>query len=94
MEAKTQLQFDAVVQMRSTAGSSIWLGGNDIEEEGVWVWNSNGEAIDMNRFWLDGRPYEGDNARNCLMMASETGFVDYNCASSAYSYVCEYQVFT
>ena len=54
MEAKTQLQFDAVVQMRSTAGSIFWVGGNDIEEEGVWVWNSNGEAIDMSRFWLDG----------------------------------------
>ena len=94
MEAKTQLQFDEVVQMQATAPSIFWLGGNDIEEEGVWVWNSNGEAIDMSRFWLAGRPYAGETGRNCLMMASETGFEDYNCAASSYSYVCEYQVFT
>ena len=93
MEVRTQEEYDRALGIWDEVGN-FWLGGNDIEEEGVWVWNSNGEVIDMSRFWLAGRPYAGETGRNCLMMASDTGFEDYNCAASSYSYVCEYQVFT
>ena len=88
MEVRTQEDYERALQLFQELGNyPFWLGGNDIEEEGVWVWDSNDEVIDMNRFWYSGEP--SDNSEDCIMMWAPIGFCDYTCSESL-PYICEF----
>ncbi|MGB0600415.1 MAG: lectin-like protein, partial [Rubripirellula sp.] len=54
----TQTENDAIKQLMIDNGvTEAWLGGNDFNEEGTWVWNGTGEV-----FWqggLDGEAVNG-----------------------------------
>ena len=88
MEVRTQHQFDEASRISSelrerSGGYNIYLGGSDAAVEGEWRWASNGELIDMTRFWESGQPNsDGDY----LSMGSD-GFYDYPLASRPFACV-------
>ena len=86
-EVRTQEDYDRAVQLQQVLGNSFWLGGSDIEEEGVWVWDSNHEVMDMNRFWHSGEP--SAHFEDCVIMWAPFGFCDLTCSDSL-PYVCEF----
>ncbi|KAJ8307681.1 hypothetical protein KUTeg_014762 [Tegillarca granosa] len=44
----------------------IWLDGNDIKEEGKWIWSYNNEPFSLTD-WYSGEP-NGKRSENCLMI--------------------------
>ena len=60
--------------------SRYWLGGNDIAEEGRYIWSSDGAEIPLDRFWNPNEPdHSGtDDTVDCVMM-QQTGFSDVYC---------------
>ena len=66
---------------------NFWLGGNDIQDEGSWVWGSNQDLVNLKEFWSVGRPTDRPD-RNCLLMTN-TGMYDFYCTTQQWS-VCEF----
>lgn len=66
----------------------FWLGGNDIEDDGNWVWASTDQPI-SNNSWGPEEPNGGD-AEKCLVMwqSANYSFADYSCDNDA-GYICE-----
>ena len=58
MEPKTQRDVYLAQRLRASISStaSVWLGGSDSENEGTWIWDSDGSRMDMTRFWASGQP--------------------------------------
>ena len=81
IEMKSQEEFDRTVQISDEIGE-FWLGGSDIQQEGVWVWNSNNEQINMNQFWYRASEPDGGTDQNCLM------FFNHNSVAGSLSSVC------
>ena len=86
MEVRTQQQYDEARRIESelrerNGGYNMHLGGSDAAVEGEWRWASNGELIDMTRFWTSGQPNGGDY----LFMGSQ-GF--YDASTSTRSFAC------
>ena len=44
----------------------MWLGANDIEKEGTWVWNEKENGF--NSSWLYGAPNNLNKKENCLVL--------------------------
>ena len=80
MEVRTQEEYDRALGHWDKVGN-FWLGGNDIEEEGVWIWISNGERMNMDQFWITVflSPDNSNDQEHCLEMWG-TGFNDQVCS--------------
>lgn len=68
----------------------VWMGGNDIDTEGVWVWIT-GEALIYDN-WRDGEPNNADpdGGENCMIIEGElNGTWDDRRCTRAYAYLCE-----
>ena len=86
MEVRTQEEYDRALQLKSEKGD-FWIGGHDIVDEGVWIWNSTGEEINMDRFWRNGQPDNYIFDEHCLQMTG-IGLNDQSCAN-IFPFVCE-----
>ena len=88
MEVRTQEEFETAQRFLEEIQERIWLGGSDIQEEGVWIWASNDERINMDLLWRDGEPNNGGSgSEHCLDFVTE-GFND-NVCTEKYYFVCE-----
>ena len=86
MEVRTQHQFDESVKISQVLYEQttlyMHLGGSDAALEGEWRWASNGELIDMTRFWTSGEPdSDGD-----YLIVGPPGF--YDASTSTRSFAC------
>ncbi|XP_041635793.1 type-2 ice-structuring protein-like [Cheilinus undulatus] len=60
-------QIQAFVKKRNCRNPEVWLGGNDIQKEGVWRW-SDGSCFNF-RKWCCGEPNNGAGSnQDCLQM--------------------------
>ena len=74
-----------------------WIGGNDIEEEGVWKWAdcTNWDT----EFWAPGEPNNSGNNQNCLTQIQQWDNVpypmwdDYGC-SGEIEFLCSKKICT
>ena len=80
MEIRTQEEYDTALSLYHQIGDEFWLGGTDYPEEMQWVWDSNQEEVDLNRFWAH-TPGENTNA-NCLAM-SDSGMCHRHCFANS-----------
>ena len=80
-EVRTQEDYDRAMRLRDEFGSDFWLGANDMDTEGRWVWSSlntaDADLVDMDRFWVPGKP-SSYTSRNCMMVGGG-GFYDLRC---------------
>ena len=75
---------------------AVWIGGNDVAEEGVWRWPDGGTMpVDPFSNWGNVDP-DGGNGANCLAMTPTTvspdlvagEWADVQCSTDA-SFVCD-----
>lgn len=76
-----------IMRWAQTSSSEIWIGVNDIENEGVWV---DAELNDISfDLWRDGEPNGGNVENAAIMFAfSADDWVDVN-ADNTHGYVCK-----
>ena len=69
-----------------------WVGVNDIQNEGTWVYTSDGSPIPFNAPWFSGYGSRGASL-NCVLFNSFTigKWGDYKCASDWFS-ICELDI--
>ena len=85
LEFRSEDEHDKAIQLASELGHGFWVGGNDFEEEGVWVWNRNGEEIETDQLWAPNEP-NGGAQENCLEIY-QGGINDLAC-EDVRRYVC------
>lgn len=76
-------------ELRRTDEDPAWIGFNDIETEGTWVWDGGGPASYTG--WRDGEPNNDDGGEHCGAYdvdGSETGWFDTECDRD-FRFVCE-----
>ena len=90
VEAKTQAEFSKAHEVRVQLGGTrgeMWLGGKDFQEDGSYVWISNGEPISLDdQFWLTAQPSNTDS-EFCINLVF-AGMNDLSCHSTQL-YACE-----
>ena len=91
IEIRNREEYEAALRFNEQTGGYNWVGGTDIKVEGQWVWDSNGDSVSLNEFWLIGRPFPDRKDRNCIALWSE-GIFDAYCTYK-YSFVCEFSKF-
>ena len=71
-------------------GTWYWLGLNDEEKEGTWVYNSDGQKIEWSN-WGKKEP-SGGSKENCVFSRGHYNgqWFDYPCATRSYHFVCEF----
>ena len=85
MEIRTQDENDRAHVL--FGDSPFWLGANDIQDEGHWVWASNQEEVNLNEFWYEGRPFQ-NTERNCLILFPNQGTLDQLC-TDRFNFFCD-----
>ena len=85
-EPRNQEQFDVISQFKAIA-TNYWLGGNDFDIEGLWVWNSDNSTIDLTQFFNRNEPNNARNDEQCLELQLE-GLNDETCTKTR-PFLCE-----
>ena len=52
------------------ASSHIWLGGDDLFQEGKWFWAHSGIPVDDFTDWHAGQPDDANSGENCMQLHS------------------------
>ena len=87
LEIRNQEKYERAIQIQQQMTGEVWLAGSDIEDEYNWIWDSNGEAINFDQFWLLNRPYHNNVGKNCLVLS--TYMYDDICSVARKS-ICEF----
>lgn len=67
---------------------SVWIGGSDLQVEGVFVWSDSGNNFTFTN-WLGSQPDNARNNEHCVGMIALTGtWNDWPCSHSTL-FVCE-----
>ena len=85
MEVRTKDVYNETSDLKGLMDGDFWLGGSDIENEGHWVWNSDGEPVQF-QVNVGNDPL----AQNCLGMKKKSGnFHDRPCDNEI-RFICEW----
>lgn len=68
----------------------FWIGANDKDTEGTFVWDEDGSPASVIYSWWDlGSPRKGDNDVDCAVVNGGNRVADQSCSGSAsYFYLC------
>ena len=92
LEPRTQEKFDIALNIMTDLGTHIWLGANDLEEEGKWVWESDGAPVRADAGWSPGEPNDYKGGEDCMAMDVIGGLNDLPCGGDRmHPYVCDAQ---
>ncbi|XP_063963415.1 uncharacterized protein LOC129273234 [Lytechinus pictus] len=83
--------FLLALSRRTFEMNSYWIGYNDLDEEGTWVWTDGTVTSYTN--WNSGEPSGGSEHCGALRWSSDGTWNDAHCSSS-YGYVCKYPLNT
>ena len=91
LEPRTQEKFDIALNIMSDLGTTIWLGASDLEEEGKWVWASDGVEVGADAGWYPGEPNYYGGREDCMAMRlTKSAMVDFPCGGNhMHAYVCD-----
>lgn len=84
-----QAENNVLAALGPAAAEDVWMGGDDLATEGVWVWITS-EPMTYT-YWRDGEPNNADDGgENCMVMEVDNlgTWDDRNCGSG-YTYFCE-----
>ena len=83
-QAENQFAFSLLPESRETR---IWMGGNDVATNGVWIWE-DGKPWGVYTAWISGEP-NGGNSESCLeIVKTNRGWNDAPCSNTKPS-VCK-----
>ena len=81
--------YTSVNDAISLTVSRTWIGLNDVEEEGVFVWTSSLKRAEPT-FWASGEPGDVGFREDCaILIGSDFEWHDYNCETPKFPFVCE-----
>ena len=66
---------------------SVWLGGNDVQNEGTWSWTDGSPLTYIN--WHSGEPNNKDCKEHCLIQRSPLKWIDVVC-DAKFKSVCKF----
>ena len=72
----------------------VWLGMNDREHEGHFIWEDNTHVDDFETFWADGEPnnQDGVHPENCAIFKDIHGsWNDVRCIN-IFPYICQFPI--
>ena len=82
----TSVEENTLLYDNLIAGKNCWIGLNDIDNEGTFVWADNSNST--YRHWLYGQLNDGEDTQNCVE-SSQNGFWNRSVCDSINScYVC------
>ncbi|XP_056003525.1 collectin-11-like [Ostrea edulis] len=71
---------------------AIWIGGNDLKQEGHFVWSHNNNTIPLtNGLWLTGRPNDFKKEQDCLAITHSSGLWNDLSCSTERPFICEFE---
>ncbi|XP_046568006.1 perlucin-like protein [Haliotis rubra] len=82
--------IQAYMQLQNTAGiDGVWLGGNDIMAESLWVWDKSEKPIQYFD-WANGQPDDTDRTQNCMSLWKRFNYqwADHYCTEKL-AFLCE-----
>jgi len=83
----TRNDMTAALAVTPNPDGNYWLGGSDLEMEGVFTWHSGErQTIDSN-MWYPNQPDNLDNNEHCLVSHLRK-LNDFSCSQSR-KYICE-----
>ena len=69
-----------------TAGTNCWIGLNDIDNEGTFVWaDGSGSTF---RFWASGQPNDDQDNQDCVETYGDVSWNDLPCDYTVTCYFC------
>jgi hypothetical protein len=70
-------------------GNALWIGANDLREEGEWTWISDHSTLAYS-YWMTGEPNNDRGVEHCGHLYKENSFSwnDAPC-SERHEYICE-----
>lgn len=75
--------------------SIAWIGGSDIQVEGVFVWDGTSEGVNRDvKYWFPGQPDDGQGLEDCVVfkyddVADNYKFNDIPCTANK-TFLCEF----
>lgn len=68
----------------------VWIGGNDIITEGVWLWTHSGQIVTESHNWWPGQPNSDTGDEDCAAMDSDVNYkwVALDCSEN-HGFVCQ-----
>ena len=94
-EPRTLKEYLFFRYIRETFDTDLWLGGNDLANEGRFVWLSDSEPVENEAFnvWVPGEPNNSRGIEHCLEFTHSEGssraFNDEPCSEFILDFVCE-----
>ncbi|XP_075155822.1 lectin subunit alpha-like [Haematobia irritans] len=81
--------IDTILRKKFTKCPNLWIGGNDLGEEGTFIWSSTGNRFEFSN-WQKGQPDNYKNNEHCVHYYTITDF-EWNDApcSSKMGFICE-----
>lgn len=76
--------------LHSVQWAFIWIGLNDEEEEGRYVWSDGSWSNKTVFYWQDGQPDDAGHRENCVSINPAAGtYSDQPCDETLIPYACE-----
>merc|ERR1712200_173862 len=87
-EPKTDAENTDVKGLALTNNAnSVWIGGEDLSQEGAWYWAHSGDKIGPFTDWLPGEPNDNHGSEDCLDLYR--GQWNDEVCSKALPFICE-----
>ena len=82
----TSVEENTLMYSTLTAGSNCWIGLNDIESEGTFVWADRSDSTF--RFWASGQPNDDQSNQDCVETYGNLSWNDLPCNYTVTCYFC------
>jgi len=80
--------FSDVIAYVAAENDAVWIGLNDINTEGSFVW-VNGDLLDSDIEWRTGQPDNWRGDEDCVLLNSPGGVNDIGCSTHNAHALCE-----
>ncbi|GFN85289.1 hypothetical protein PoB_001179500 [Plakobranchus ocellatus] len=87
-EPRTQLQWNVLTTIVRSSNVPAWLGATDEAEEGVWLWATDKQRMNVSSDWLVHgllETYFGSKLQDCALLTTHLVIDDHSCIEKATS---------
>jgi len=84
----TPADLNALLAVVTDSNGKYWIGGNDLETEGVFTWHSGERQTIDATMWRVGEPNNYNGKEHCLILNTLRQFNDFIC-ENYWKYICE-----
>ncbi|GFR62258.1 C-type lectin 37Da [Elysia marginata] len=92
LELEDNKERDITYSFAKSVGGNdrFGLGGNDVAEEGTWVYYNSAKPVPKAVTWLPGEPNDAGGNEDCMVFwMSKGGLNDIPCGYNNIKYICE-----